>query len=94
MRVRVERSGGLLGAARAFEVDEAGLPPREALALRAAVERARFFDLPAALPASPGADRLRWRITVQDAGRAHTVEAGEDAPEVRALLAELRKHQA
>ena len=88
MRVTVVRSGGFAGLARTTSVDGGALPQAERDELTGLVGGARFFTLPAALPA-PAPDRFRYRITVEeDGGRTHTVVVDEAAmPEgVRELV--------
>ena len=80
MRVEFERSGGFGGLRRVCTVDEGTLPPEAARQLRDLVHGARFFDLPAEIRASqPGADRFRYRLTVDDGERRHTVDLDEAA---------------
>jgi len=74
------------------KIDTASLPPEEAQDLREMVDAAGVYDLPARpdTPA-PGADRFQYTLTVEDAGRQHTVEVGEAgaSDELRALLRRL-----
>jgi len=97
MRIAFERSGGLAGLRRAANVDIAALPPDEARELRALTDAARVFELPADMPAPrPGADRFRYRLTIEDGDRRHTVDVDEAAaPEnLRPLLDWLNRRAA
>lgn len=89
MHVTLTRSGGFAGLTRTAAVDGAALPAAERAALDGLVTSARFFALPATIPA-PAPDRFRYRLTVEDdAGRSHTVvvdEAALSGP-LRALIA-------
>ncbi len=78
MRVTLVRSGGFAGLRRTTAIDGAALGPADADALRALVDGARFFALPAAMPA-PQPDRFQYRLTVEEGGRSHTVVVDEAA---------------
>lgn len=77
MRVQFQVSGGIgslpgLAAARAIDVD--ALPEDDRRRLNQAVEEARFFTLPARVPAPRGAaDYQTYHITIDDGARHHTV---------------------
>jgi len=74
------------------EIDTASLPPEEAQALREMVDAAGIYDLPAKPDApAPGSDRFSYTLTVDDAGRQHSVEVGEAGASdaLRALLRRL-----
>jgi hypothetical protein len=90
VKVSVVRGGGLAGLVETTTADSDALAPDDAEALRRKVAEAGFFDLPAeGSGPSAGADRFAYAVTVEDAGRAHTVRRAEaDLPDgVRALVA-------
>lgn len=92
MRIHFERSGGFAGMRLTTTVDTNSLAPEEAGALEEQLHKARFFDLPSSLNASPrGADQFCYRVTVEEGERQHTVELSEAAaPEpLRHLLRQL-----
>ncbi len=81
MKIEYERTGGVAGMRMAATIDSDRLSPEEARQLEQNLAAARFFDLPAA-PAAPGgtgADRFHYRISVESAGRKHTIDFGEAA---------------
>ena len=82
MIVRMERSGGFMGIPLRAEIDTLNLPTGEGEALRRQVEAAGFFDLPEKIAEKArGADRFQYVLSVEDAGRSHSVSVGEaDAP--------------
>ena len=89
MRVLFERTGGFAGRTLRSEVDCARLPAGEALRLEEIVRQAGFFELPGRMSApGPGADRFRYRVTVESEHDTHTVVMDESAvpPSVRPLL--------
>lgn len=62
------------------EIDTATLPAEEINQLHQLVEAADFFHLPTTLTNnSPQPDRFRYRITVQESDRQHTVVLSEQA---------------
>jgi hypothetical protein len=77
MRVQFQVSGGIgflpgLAAPRAIEVDT--LPEDDRRRVHQALDEARFFSLPARVPAPRGAaDYQTYQITVEDGARRHTV---------------------
>ncbi len=78
MKVRFERSGGFAGTKLAVSVDSDELPLEGARRLGELVEAAGFFDLDAAPEeAATGADRFRYRVTVETGDRAHSVAVDE-----------------
>jgi len=81
MKIRFERSGGFAGMITNVEIDADTLSAAQSQALALLVERADFFDLPAAMTesATQGADRFNYRITIEADGRSHTVETTESA---------------
>jgi hypothetical protein len=106
MRVHFERSGGFGGMRLTAELDtdqlqatygaahvQRVLSPEEARHLERLVESSDFFTLPARTSsAGRGADRFQYIITVENAGKRHSVHTiDEAAPEaLSALLASLR----
>ena len=80
LRVEYERSGGFAGLTTRAQADAGNLAPEEADALRAMVEQAAFFSLPAHVaPPARGADRFEHAVTVIDGERRHTVRVSEGA---------------
>ncbi|HEU5102749.1 MAG TPA: protealysin inhibitor emfourin [Roseiflexaceae bacterium] len=82
MRVELLTEGGFAvfpGLNKPIIVDSADLPPAEARRLKQLVSDARFFDLPAGPRALPkgAADMRKHTVTVEDAGRSHTVRLTE-----------------
>jgi hypothetical protein len=91
MKVTFERSGGFAGIKKRTELDTNAMSPDDAGRLRALVDAAGFFNLPEGGPRVGGRaipDRFNYRITIDDAGRQHTVQADEAAlaPAVRPLI--------
>jgi hypothetical protein len=107
MRIHFERSGGVGGFRLTAELDidqgnaiygaarlKRSLSPDEVRRLREILDSADFFDLPAAVPPSrQGADRFRYVVTVESAGKRHSVRTTDKAaPEaLRPLLEYLTK---
>jgi hypothetical protein len=92
MRINYERTGGFAGMRLAATIDTAALSPDQANALQEMIEAARFFDLPAQIPApAQGIDQFQYRVTIEAQGKKHTVAVGEAAasPELQALLQQL-----
>ena len=89
MKVRIERSGGVTGIGRVFELDAALLEPAKAIELAAHVAAARTVTTspPPARPA--GADRFTFRITVEADGASFALTVSEEAasPAIAALIA-------
>jgi hypothetical protein len=96
MRVRFQIGGGIgyfpgLAAPRTIDVD--GLDERTRQALTNLVEEADFFNLPAHTPPHPGsADHQTYQITIEDAGRRHTVYVSDPVspPPLQRLIELLR----
>lgn len=89
MQIHFERSGGFAGMKLQHDVDSASLSPDQAQQLSQLLESAQFFKLPQTLQAtSPGADRFKYKISVNDGGQSHSVELDDGtAPEqVKPLL--------
>ncbi len=78
MKISLARTGGFTGIPLSVELDADQLEEEERATLSALVEAAQFYSLPKKIPsAGGGVDRFQYRITVEEAGRSHTVEAGE-----------------
>ncbi|HZT41108.1 MAG TPA: protealysin inhibitor emfourin [Chthonomonadaceae bacterium] len=78
MRIQLKKEGGfafLPGLSRPVTIDTKDLTLDEAKELERLVEEANFFQLPdvADQPPSGAADFLRYTMTVEDGGQAHTV---------------------
>lgn len=97
MRIEFKREGGLAyfpGLSRPRSVESRELPPAQAEALEAQVRAARFFELPSVVGASsPGADRMRYTLSIEENGRRHTVQFLDpvEEPQLRALLELVQK---
>jgi hypothetical protein len=79
VKVSIVRAGGLAGLVATTVVDSASFPAETARMLRAKVERAGFFALPAHIgSAADRPDQFTYKVTVEDQGRAHTVYLNED----------------
>jgi hypothetical protein len=106
MRVHFERSGGFGGIRLTADLDtdqlhviygappvQRALSPEEARYLERLVEASNFFALPAGTSsATRGADRFQYVITVESAGKRHSVQTTDEAaPEaLHTLVASLR----
>ena len=78
MQVRFERTGGFAGMRMAATISSETLTPEEAQRLRELVDSSGFFELPAEITSPPGGnDRFLYTVTVDVAGRSHTVRTGE-----------------
>jgi len=78
VKISLERSGGFTGISSKVTLDTQELDPAERAELETLVNKSGFFQMPEKID-SPGlgADRFAYRLTVEDAGRSHTVEAVE-----------------
>ena len=89
MQIHFERTGGVTGRSLTATLDTETLSPEEAHRLREMVDAAGFFELPAVIVTpAPGVDRFYYTLTVDTAGRQHTVHTSDAAaPEaLRPLL--------
>ncbi len=92
MRIQFERSGGFAGMRLAATIDTATLPAEQASALQDSIDAARFFDLPANIPAPPNAaDQFQYHVSIDAGSKKHTVDVGEGSasPALSALLQQL-----
>lgn len=92
MNIQFERRGGFMGMRLTADVELDNLPAEEARALYAALDEAKFFELPGTLSAPPNSiDRFNYRIRVQSGEFVHAVEFGESATpdSMRPLLDQL-----
>lgn len=88
MKVVIRRTGGFAGLEEELaSLDTTQMPPAEARQLEERVRSMTFFGLPAALGSHiKGADLYRFRITIDDGSRRHTVEFPDhDSPELTPL---------
>jgi hypothetical protein len=80
MRIDFERSGGFAGMVTSKVVDSTTLSSDQANQLRQLVDAADFFRLPPTITTrAVQPDRFQYRLTVEDNGKQHTVEVGEQA---------------
>jgi hypothetical protein len=97
MRIEFRQEGGfahLLGLSKPIVVDTTQMPDQQARELERLVETACFFELPPQAWALPRgvADVRRYTVTIEHAGRRHTVQLTDlvDDPALQALLDQLR----
>ncbi len=103
MRIEVRTEGGLAyfpGLSKPVIVDSAQLAPADAAELERRVEDAHFFTLQAKYSEPPrgAADYRRYTITIEDAGRRHSVQytdldAAPELDSLRRLATELAHKQ-
>ncbi len=79
MKIDLERSGGFAGMIISKAVDSTSLPSDQANQMRQLVDAADFFRLPPKITARTEPDSFQYRLTVEDNGKQHTVEVGEQA---------------
>jgi hypothetical protein len=74
-------------------IDSGSLPEADGRLLEALVRDARFFDLPARVPAPRGASTPTCHITIEDGGRRHSISVSEpvQGPALRRLVERLRE---
>jgi hypothetical protein len=78
MKFYLERSGGFTGIPLRAVIDSETLSQDEKGALEQLVDSAEFFTLPAKIQTpGPGADQFSYRLTVEHAGKSHTIEVSE-----------------
>ncbi len=78
MKIYLKRTGGFSGIPFSVAVDTDQLEEEERNTLSALVEAAQFYSLPDKIPSTRlGADRFQYRVTVEEPGLSHTVEAAE-----------------
>ncbi|MDH3291009.1 MAG: hypothetical protein OEO20_07445 [Gemmatimonadota bacterium] len=89
MRIHFERSGGFAGLQLAVTIESDTLSQEDLQQLRWLVDEADFFALPSELrEQTPRADQFVYKVTVESAGRRHTVETTDEAapPTLQPLL--------
>jgi emfourin len=80
MKIEFLRTGGQGPISRrSASVDVSALPDAEAREAEQLVASARFFELPEKLESATMPDSFTYRITVEQDGNSHTVEAGQSA---------------
>jgi len=80
MKIRVIRSGGLMGRRVEAQLDLTGMEGPASAAFREKLAQSGFFDLPGRLAGDAAErDRFQYEITVCDEGREHTVTGDESA---------------
>ncbi len=79
MRIHFERSGGFGGLQLSVVIEADTLPDEELRELKRLISEADFFNLPAEMRDTTAADQFVYKLTVEDAGRSHTVQADETA---------------
>jgi emfourin len=97
VRVRFENNQGLVllsPVTPAVTIDAGALAEGERRALEQLVRDARFFDLPARVPAARGVPSHRWDITIEESGRQHSISVSDpvQGPALRRLVDRLREH--
>jgi hypothetical protein len=95
VRVRFQNSDGLVFLSRVkppIALDGELLAEADRLELEQLVRAARFFDLPEQTPSNLNGGPA-WYITIEDAGRQHSVKVGQpvQGPAMRRLVERLRK---
>lgn len=99
MRITFQTEGGFAhfpGLNKPLTLDTSALPERDAAGLSDLVARADFFARAAQVGAGEGkADYRTYNITVEDAGRSHSVRVVEpvEDPHLQALIDGLRSRQ-
>jgi hypothetical protein len=76
MKIKFQRSGGIIGMTSDFSADTTSFSPSEADQIYQLINDARFFDLPeeSAPPPKGAADYFEYLITVEEEGRqSHTI---------------------
>ena len=96
MRVRFQNTAGLLFLPRVLTpvtIDASTLAEDDRRALEQLVKDARFFDLPATVPALRGAHQPGYHITIEDRGRQHSISVSDpvQGPALRRLIDRLRE---
>jgi len=92
MRIQFERSGGFAGMRITATIDTDSLSPDDAKSLREMVDASDFFNLPSTIRSpSSTADSFQYKVIIEDQGRKHMVEAGDQAvpPTLKPLLRRL-----
>jgi len=85
MRIKIERTGGLVGRLAVGEREEHELTAAENQALQ------RLLQSPPPATPSPGADRFHFKITVEDEKGTREIEVPEHAmPQILAGIPKIR----
>lgn len=80
MRIHFERSGGFAGLRLQHDLDTTSLPSAEAEEVARMVDSAHFFELPQAIRTTqPGADRFRYKLSVDSGAQTHSIEVDDAA---------------
>ena len=95
MRVRFQNSEGLVFLSRVVPpvtIEAGTLAEDDRRSLEQLVKDARFFDLPARVPALRGAQNPGYHITIEDRGRQHSVSVSDpvQGPALRRLIDRLQ----
>ena len=95
VRVRFQNSEGFVFLSRAvppLTIEAGTLPEDDRQSLEQLVKDARFFDLPATVPARRGA-QPGYHITIEDRGRQHSISVSDpvQGPALRRLIERLRE---
>jgi hypothetical protein len=98
MLVNFERSGGFAGLHLKHQVDVSRLNDKKKAEFEAAIDRAKFFDLPTEmLPKRPLPDLFNYKLSVKDRDKEHQIIFSDETitpelkPLVSILLDDLRK---
>jgi hypothetical protein len=96
MRVRIQNTEGLVFLSRVtptVTIDVGALGDDERSSLEQMVKDARFFDLPARIPASRGPQQPTCHITIEASGRQHSISVSDpvQGPALRRLVDRLRE---
>ena len=96
MRVRFQNSEGLVFLSRVVPpvtIEAGTLAEDDRRSLEQLVKDARFFDLPATVPALRGAHQPGYHITIEDRGRQHSISVSDpvQGPALRRLIDRLRE---
>jgi len=78
MKISIKQTGGYAGMELSIaEIDTDKLRPDLAERVKALIAEIGFYSLPAELGTQIGADLLRYQVTVNDAGKQHTVSISD-----------------
>jgi hypothetical protein len=87
MKISAEQSRGIVGGTEPIGfLDTESLDPAQKKSVEDTVRAMRFFQLPGQLPGGEiGMDLQSKRITIEDAGKRHSVTFSDDAPGAQPL---------